>query len=52
MQLICLVNMHGLFFEKTKEELLLLMHFKKQIKKEGNQTKYGLIKVVNFATSF
>ena len=33
---------------KIKEELVLLMHFKNQSKKEENQIKYRLIKVANF----
>ena len=28
-QSICLVNMHGLFLQKVKKELVFLMHFKK-----------------------
>ena len=38
---IFLVNMHGLFLWKTKEEVVTLMHFKKQPEKDANQTKSG-----------
>ena len=41
----------GCFFKKQKKALLLVMHFKLfYTVQKDNQTKYGLIKVVNFIT--
>ena len=47
--LIVLVNMHGLFLREIEKVLVLLILFKKyQMIQIENQTKYGLIKEVNF----
>ena len=45
-----LVNMHGLFLQKIKNELVSLMHFKKYSQKERKPNKIWLIKLVNFIT--
>ena len=43
--------MLGLFLQKVKKELHLLVIFKYFLKNmNANQTKYGLIKAVNFTT--
>ena len=41
LQLICLVSMLGSFLKRTKKELQLLKHFKKQFQKEENQIHQG-----------
>ena len=54
--LLCVINLFSKYawvvFIKTKEESVLLIHFKKQSQQDTNRRKYGLIKVVNFTISF
>ena len=53
---LCAINLFSKYawvvFIKTKEESVLLIHFKKQSQQDTNRRKYGLIKVVNFTISF